>query len=85
MEIIENRIYRNATRVTIEYMGSTIIDDWIQDSVIPWIVRESKLWDDLLIILGNSELKESKDILNKKDIISKIYLSLQVLKIKNSA
>lgn len=84
MKIIKNEINRNSTKVIIKYLEYVLVDGWIEDSVVSWIMNECKSWPELSISTGSRKLKKQKDIFLKKDVINRIYFGLQVLKIKKS-
>ncbi len=84
MKIIANQIYEDSTKVIIKYSDNVLIDGWVKDSVVSWIMNECKSWPELSISTGNRKIKKQKDIFLKKDVINKIYFGLQVLKIKKS-
>ena len=84
MQVINGNMYREATKVAIKYKDLVLVDGFVENDVISWIITECEIDKDFLVVKkGESQLKKTKDVLIKSDVINQIYFGLQVHIIKN--
>lgn len=85
MQVINGNMYREATLGVIKYKDLLLVDGFIANDVIPWVIQECEVDKDLSFVTkGESQLKNTKDVLIQKEVIDQIYCGLQVYRIKKT-
>ena len=83
MQVKNGNIYREATKVVIKYNDVVLIDGFVENDVISWVIKECEIDKDFSVLKTcESQLKKTKDVMIKSDVINNIYFGLQVHRIK---